>query len=450
MAERIAKPMSFRAPRVLFWTALAVRLLVILIGHTYHIRIRDDHWEFGYEAGRLARSMVTGQGFSSPFNGPSGPSAWLGPLFPGIMALGFKLFGVYTNAAALFTMAVNSVFSALTVPAVYEIAARCFDAYGIGRRASTKAAPVALWSGWIFALHPETIQFPIHWLWEMTLSTCIFAWTLVFALRLRRIGEPETTEPKPTRWGTWAAFGLFWGLQSLSNASLMSTMPFVLLWILWPSLWRKRQQLAQTVAGAVLCCVVTGAVMTPWIIRNERVFHAFVPTRSNLGVELWNATEWFHGPLPYGAAISLSPTDPEFKLYAQMGEVRYSQIRMKQAKERIHEHPGRYWRDTAMRVQFFWFIWPHALNGKPVSEALRLFNYGLLSVTGLFGLALALRRRVPGAWMMFWVFLLVPIPYYLVTIQARFRYPIEPLICVVSVYLFRATQQRRARLSLDA
>ena len=59
------------------------------------------------------------------------------------------------------------------------------------------------------------------------------------------------------------------------------------------------------------------------------------------------------------------------------------------------------------------------------------------------GLGLMLRRRVAGAGLLAVVFLLVPLPYYLVTVQARFRHPMEPLIAVLGVYLFRSTQDRR-------
>ena len=72
-------------------TALLLRLAVITIGHTYRITPRRDHFQFGWEMGRLARSIATGQGFSSPTDLPSGPSAWAPPLYPAILAADFKL-----------------------------------------------------------------------------------------------------------------------------------------------------------------------------------------------------------------------------------------------------------------------------------------------------------------------------------------------------------------------
>jgi hypothetical protein len=33
-----------------------------------------------------------------------------------------------------------------------------------------------------------------------------------------------------------------------------------------------------------------------------------------------------------------------------------------------------------------------------------------------------------------------------VTVQARFRHPLEPLIAVLAVYLFRSTQAKKAKV----
>lgn len=442
MPTESPKPISFRAPRAIFWVAFLLRVACIVIGHTYRIRLIDDHFDFGFEAGRIARSLVEGHGYGNPFNGWSGPTAWLMPLYPLLLALSFKLFGVYTNAAAFFVMTVDSLASALIAPAVYEIAARCFDARGIARRASTKAAPVALWSGWLWAAYPAALQYAIHWLWEMSLSTCLLAWALVIALRLRGTGE-DPERDGVAQWGRWALFGLMWGLIALSNASILIGLPAVGLWIIWPRL--RRMQVREVVVGPVLAGVVFVLVMMPWWVRNVRAMHTFISTRSNLGVELYESTLPSHDAYPWGTALPLWPGNPEFQTYVRMGEVRFAAMRKKQAIERIRANQGYFWHHTLDRFLFFWDNVPHPPERHPWMELGRRFNYAFLSLAGLMGLLLALRRRVPGAAMMGWMFLLLPLPYYIVTVQARFRHPLEPLITVLSVYLFRSTQPRKRR-----
>src|SRR5213593_2928351 len=80
--------------------AFLLRLAVITIGHTYRITPRRDHFQFGWEMGRLARSIAQGQGFSSPTDLNSGPSAWTAPVYPYILGGIFRVFGIYTHASA--------------------------------------------------------------------------------------------------------------------------------------------------------------------------------------------------------------------------------------------------------------------------------------------------------------------------------------------------------------
>src|ERR1700680_900159 len=85
--------------------AFVLRLAVITIGHTYRITPRRDHFQFGWEMGRLARSTATGHGFGSPTDLDTGPSAWAPPVYPYILAGVFKLLGVYRAASAFVILA---------------------------------------------------------------------------------------------------------------------------------------------------------------------------------------------------------------------------------------------------------------------------------------------------------------------------------------------------------
>lgn len=419
---------------MIFWAAFGVRVAIILVGRTYRLPVLMNHFSYGWEVGRIARSLVEGQGYANPFNGPSGPTAWIAPLYPLLMAAGFKFFGVYTKAAAAFVLICNSAFAAATAPAVYEIAARCFDAKGIARRGSRLVAPVAVWSAWIWALYPGVIQFATRWLWETSLSTFLFAWTLVFALRLRGVGEGESQ--RQARGWQWVVFGLIWGLVALSNPSLLLCLPVTIVWVVWPEVRSGRFRL-RIFGGMVLAGAAFALVLAPWVVRNERALHAFVPTRSNMGVELYESTLQRNDAFPWGTTVPLWAGDPEFQEFVRMGEVGFAKMRQKEALERIHARPGIFVRHIVDRFFFFWDDTPSPTQHL-VGEYLRRLQYSFLSLCGLLGLALMVRRRVEGAGLFALCFVLVPIPYYLVTVQARFRHPIEPLIAILGVFLFRS------------
>jgi hypothetical protein len=421
-----------RLPMRMVWVALAVRVVYLTVAHSYHIRIAQDHFQFGWEMGRIARALATGYGYADPFNGHSGPTAWAPPLYPLLIAGAFKLFGVYTFKSAWVILAVNSVFSAATAPAVYEIAWRSF-----GRTA--EGMKIAMWSGWLWALYPAAMQYAVHWVWDMSLTAFLFAWVLVLALRIRGVGEAGQRNPQTAR--RWIAFGLLWGLIALSNSSLLPFLPVCGVWMLW-GLWSAPRQLAPALRNAVLAGACFVAVITPWAARNWLVFHAFVPLRSNLGAELYESTLESNNGFPWGTTLPLAEADPEFQRYKRIGEIAFNQEQGARAVDAIRAHRRRFVEYTLRRIYFFWIGVPHTDNGAFV-EAVRTLDYSFLSLSGLLGVALALRRHVSGAWMFFWAFAILPLTYYVITVQARFRHPLEPLICVLGVYLFRSADRTR-------
>src|ERR1700730_6148027 len=143
--------------------ALLLRLAVITIGHTYRITPRRDHFQFGWEMGRIARSVAQGQGFSSPTDLPTGPSAWAPPVYPYILAGVFKLFGAYSHVSAWIILTFNSIFSALTCLTLYRIAEAI---YGVA---------IARAAAWTWALFPYAIYWPVRVVWEMSLSAFLLS-----------------------------------------------------------------------------------------------------------------------------------------------------------------------------------------------------------------------------------------------------------------------------------
>src|SRR5271155_4273887 len=87
--------------RSLFWmvlVALFLRLVVMSFLYPERTDPYRDHWRLGGEAGRIARSIAEGEGFSNPLFGKTGPTAWLAPVFPYLLAGIFKIFGIYSKA----------------------------------------------------------------------------------------------------------------------------------------------------------------------------------------------------------------------------------------------------------------------------------------------------------------------------------------------------------------
>src|SRR5215467_14280010 len=106
--------------------ALAIRLAVVAFLYPERLNPDRDHWRFAGETGRIARSLVQGHGFSSPQQADTGPTAWMTPLYPLLLAGVFKVFGVYTKASAIAMLSLDSLFSALTCIPVFLVARKEF------------------------------------------------------------------------------------------------------------------------------------------------------------------------------------------------------------------------------------------------------------------------------------------------------------------------------------
>lgn len=413
----------FRAPRAIFWTAFLVRVAYITLGHTFRITPHNNHFEFAWETGRVAASLAQGHGYSSPFSGNTGPTAWMVPGFTLLLAGVFKVFGIYRPLSAWVIQSIDSLFQALTVPLVFEMGVRV-----AGRR-------TALWAAWIWALYPGIVQYGVKWIWETSLSTMLFAWVLVLGMRMRGTGDPQP--PASYRARDWVLFGVLWGAIAMTNPTLLLMAPVQGIWILCGL--PQRRNLLKGSALALLAAALCIAVCAPWAVRNWRVFHAFIPTRGNFGAEA--AMAWAPGSMgmPWGATVPTIELAPEHQLYARMGERAYVQMRGRQAWQWAREDPAHFWKLVAWRFYMFWAGVPHTA-APSVAEDVRETAHCLTSIAGILGLLLALRRKLPAARLFAWAVVLLPIPYYFIIPGSRFRNPLEPFLAILIVYLFQQTE----------
>lgn len=415
----------WKDPWTIFWVAFIVRMLVMTIGHTYRFKHTDDDFGFGWETGRIAHSIAVGRGFSSPFTiDYTGPTAWLAPIYPCILAAVFKVFGVYTFASSWVILTINSVFSALNCVPIYHIARRCF---------SRKAA---LWSAWIWALLPYTMYYAIHWAWETALAALLLSCVFLLALRMAGIGDSEGTTSYGRR--DWLLFGLLWGLIALVNPSLLLWLPLAGLWLLWRQ--AAAAGLKAPLVSATLAGIIFVLILTPWTLRNYRVFHKFIPVRSNFGEELrlGNADDavgiWRNYVHPSQYPIQL-------RLYAQMGETAFIEMRKREALDFIRAHPAKFVTLCLRRFIYYWFDTPMT----NWSGDLRLYRNVLFfftSVVAFGGLWLVLRIRHPAGFLFASLLFAGPLLYYLTFPHPRYRHPIEPVILVLGVYLFQSVEPR--------
>ncbi|HTZ95883.1 MAG TPA: glycosyltransferase family 39 protein [Terriglobales bacterium] len=389
--------------------ALALRLAVITIGHTYRITPRGDHFQFAWEVGRIARSIATGHGFSSPTDLPSGPTAWMAPVYTYILAGVFKLFGVYSPASAWVILAFNSLCAALTCVTIYRIGE---EIYGL---------EVARWAAWTWAMFPYLIYWPVRVVYDTSFSAFLLSLSLLLTIRMAK------TTPRARE---WVGFGLLWGVIVLTNPSLMTMLTCSLLWLLY----RMRRWRAWAM-GSTLCIVVCMAVVSPWLARNYRVFGKFVFIRDNLPLELYMSNN--HESVGFWTRNEHPANDRQaMERFHELGEARYMADKGRQAREFIRDNPATFAEFTLKRALYFWISPPQAaIVGGYDFDISRHMNYFLEAAFAFAGLWLSFRRHIPEAYLLACFLLVYPLPYYIVSPYPRYKHLIEPEMLLMIVYL---------------
>jgi len=387
--------------------AFLLRVGWIVIGHTYKFKASDDNFSFGWEMGRIAASLASGHGFSSPFGPPTGATAWEPPFYPYLMAGVFVVFGIYSKASAVVLLMLNSAFSALTCVPIFLIAKRVFS------------EKVAVGSAWAWALLPNVMFWCTRAVWETSLSALLLGTAFWLALTLE----------ERDRWGTWIEFGLLWGLIALNGTSLLSFLPPAGLW----ACYRRAKAGKRSLAGVVLASLIFFACITPWLVRNYRTFGKLIFIRDNFGAEL----RLGNGNGADGTLmLYLDPPHDPYAMhqFESMGELNYIAMRKQQAVNYINADYGRFAILCLKRFLIFWAGPPRFTDPPwlaPAKDSLFLGS----SVLAIWGLRRALRQRWPGAWLFFWLMLLYPAIYYFVYAIPRYRHAIEPEMTILCVFL---------------
>ena len=381
---------------------------------------------FLFESGNIAHSLATGGGFGSPFHVITGPTAWMTPLYPMLLAGIMRLFGPYTFGSYIAAVAFNIVASSLACVPLYFAAAR------IG------GVRLAILSAALWAIFPNAILLTFQSLWDTSLSAFLGASLLWATLKV--------AESK--RESAWLAYGLLWGIALMTNASFLSLLPFLMLWAAWQlrsscNFGLSSRNLLLAAAVVFLCCV-------PWTIRKYRVFHTLVPLRSVLGLQLWV------GNNPQAKVEWLGEQHPihdtaEREKYISMGEIAYMEQKRRAAVSYIFSHPGH---EATLIGGRFIALWTGG-SLSPWHDFLATrsawFRYVLVfniatALAALLGIVVLFRDTVSGA-ARFAIpvsayAIIFPCAYYMTLALPRYRSPIDPVIMLLTAVALTAAWAR--------
>jgi hypothetical protein len=386
---------------------------------------------FLQESGNIAASLASGHGFSSPFRIETGPTAWMPPAYPWLLAGIFRVFGVRSYASYLAAVGLNILCSAFT----------CIPIYFAGKRMSGIA--VAAVAVWLWALFLNTILNTFESMWEASLGALLAGIILWATLAIE----------KSERWRDWMGYGLLWGVTLLTNVTLISLLPLLLGWLAY-----RRRKISLSPQGsdglvsatfakpvfafgiAVLCCV-------PWTIRNYAVFDRIVPMRSTLGLQMWIG----NNENPQEAwKEELHPifNSEERARYVRMGEIEYMREKQREAIEFMLAHPGRDVRQFASRFIATWS------GGRPTPlqdfvrtpglwfRGVLLFNL-FVAIGTAAGIVILWKQQSAYLFPIAVFPVIFPWAYYLTLVVPRYRLPVDPAVMLLTAIALQAICSRQ-------
>jgi hypothetical protein len=400
--DRAGRDRPWTCALVLFALAFGVRVAAILLLRTYRNALSP-------EPILVAKSLVREHLFGNPFGVPTGPTAVVPPGPPFLLSLLYSWFGDTTA-----TKVARQVLSAAACSVEYALLPALAAAAGL-RRA------VGILAGGAGALVPLFFWIETNGSWESSYIAAMLVAMLILSARL------------------WAGvrvspfvYGAAWGFVFLFAPGFL----FVFLALLGVWWWRSRNTRAVLTAGALAF-----AVVLPWIVRNYLQLGSVFWMRDGFGIELQLSNNPIARPMYYDAQ-AFFPDHPydnraEALRLGRIGEVEYFHQRGVLGQQWIRSHPRRFAELTAARAWYFWFPRFRRLSSTLLAAA--------VSLGGLVGLALAIRlKRRLAASLFGLVWLVYPLPYYLVLIDPRYRYPIYSQALLLIAFLVVSSFERWA------
>ncbi len=377
-----------RAFLVVFVVAVASRSVVLPFLPSQAV-VPSTAWEIESIAASLARTGT----FADPYALPTGPTAHVPPVYPALLGLIYRAFGLTMTAgyaAWMLRILVSSAVFALLPWAGLRL--------GVGAHAGVVG-------GLAGALVPQ----PFHQVEPLA----ALAMAILLVAGSRRWAE-RRTEVRGS-----ALLGVAWGAAFHVTPSLLAVFAGCLVFEAW---WlRDRRAWLRSgamVLGAALACV-------PWAWRNHETFGEVFFVRSNFGLELRmgnhegaTADVDVTGPLE-GSRLRHPRANPdEARLVRQMGEVAYMRQAGREALDWIRSHPAAYARLTALRVFHFWWGSP-SMGWTAIGAALLT----LLAILGAWRVVPVLDAPRRAALLI--PLATYPIVYYFVVFTSRYGEPVN-------------------------
>jgi hypothetical protein len=359
-----------------------------------------------FECAEVGRAIASGVGFSNPFGIESGPTAWVAPMMPFVVA-------VLDTIRRDLKLDESFVYLSYYVLKIVAFLAACVGLLRLSLFNQSRwlaAISICL----IFHSHERS------YFGNTNDDGILLPLTALLVLCL------DSSFKSPHH--AISFLGLFLAICALSNPvlGLAAAICIVIQYV-------RQVQFVQV----LIILLVAGFGVSPWLLRNYSVLGKWIPIKSNFGYELWQS-QCFDDDGVLDATMSLvHPMDfmsAESDLYCRMGEIAYVEYKKQIAVTAIRTDPSEFCRR----------VWNRFVAACIAPSNEKHFLYWTLQSlvrVSAFGAAiwfLVLVSRRPGIYFTCAVgYLFYLAPYVLFSYYDRYSLPLMPLQLVLIVGLLK-------------
>jgi MFS family permease len=294
-------------------------------------------------------------------------------------------------------------------------------------------------AAWLWAIFPNAVIIPTRELWDASLAA-LFVSTILWA---------TIATSRSLRLKAWIAYGCLWGVALMTTPTLGSFLPFLFGWMI------ARVHRPHAIRKSAISFAIALIICVPWTIRNYSVFHALIPLRSVIGLQLWMGNNEASGK-QWPGLLHPIVNSTERRHYMELGEMRYMAEKRRQAFQFIVTHPRE---ELILIARRFVTTWTGGAE-TPVADFFRnrtlyfrsILLANIAAALGCFiGAILLIRCRHPLAFPIVVIPAVFPVISYITLASPRYRHPIDPIILLLAAFsVYACCKRRRSRAAPNA
>lgn len=364
----------------------------------------NENTLLGAEYRLIANALADGKGFSDPFGVETGPTAWMPPVYPLLLAALIKLsawHALFVFGAVLLLKNLALIVTGLTVVATARATARVLPPW----------LALALYGVWLVG--------HFWWFFQHTHDT----WLILLLLDLVLLAVWWWLPQRPEV-GRFALWGLLGGVLFLTSP---------VAGLAWAAAAAVSVMRTRRVGLTLAAIGLAALVCSGWVVRNYTVFDRLIFVKSNLFFDLYTGNyvaedgvydeDFFLDHHPYAKAVR-----GKFFLYERVGELRYLDLARQEFLTSFESNPEVYFAKMGQRLLAA-TVRHKVYNSQETPLPLLLYLLRPLPLLGLVALLWAGRLRlgyVPLVALAVYVTYLLP--YIGVAYYTRYLLPLTPVL----------------------